>query len=58
MTDISKCKGDKCPYDKKKCYRYTAPASEWQSYIFPLIENNTCMYFWDIEKEKKKDATN
>jgi len=31
MTDISKCNGTECPV-KESCWRYTAPASEWQSY--------------------------
>ena len=32
MADITKCKGTRCPV-REDCYRYTAPASEWQSWF-------------------------
>lgn len=31
MADISKCMDFLCP-SKEKCYRFTAPVSQWQSY--------------------------
>ena len=46
MTDISKCTGTECPI-KETCYRYTASASEYQSYIVPPWdkETKTCEMF-------------
>lgn len=32
MADITKCTGDHCPI-KDKCYRHTAPSSEWQTWF-------------------------
>ena len=31
MTDITKCPGRGCPA-RERCYRYTAPAGEWQAW--------------------------
>jgi len=56
MADISMCSGKDCPL-KDKCYRYTAPQSEYQSWFTnPPIkeEDKTCEYFWD-NKEYKND---
>ena len=46
MTDISKCTGTECPI-KETCYRYTASASEYQSYIVPPWDKETesCVMF-------------
>lgn len=42
MTDISKCANEDCPI-KHKCYRRTAPASDWQSYMdFKPNDDGTC----------------
>jgi hypothetical protein len=30
MSEITKCPGDGCPI-REECYRYTAPAGEWQA---------------------------
>ena len=49
MADISMCSGKNCPL-KKKCYRYTAPQSDYQSWFDnpPLKEeDDSCEYFWD-----------
>jgi hypothetical protein len=47
MSDISMCSGKDCPL-KKKCYRYTAPQSDYQSWFNnPPIKDNECDYFWD-----------
>jgi hypothetical protein len=52
MSDISKCSGLNCPL-KEDCYRYTAPKSEWQSYLTDVpydsdsIEEIKCVYFWN-----------
>ena len=50
-ADISKCSGEDCPI-KEKCYRFTAPTSEFmQSYFFkPPLEIKdgafTCEMYW------------
>jgi hypothetical protein len=47
MTDISKCLNKDCPL-KEKCYRWTAPASYYQSYAdFKPDENGECEDFYD-----------
>ena len=49
MADITMCSGDGCPM-KEKCYRHTAPVSEYRQAYFvkpPIQEDNTCEYFWD-----------
>ena len=47
MPDISKCEGTNCPH-KEKCYRFTAPASEYQTYFAepPIKPDGTCNLFW------------
>lgn len=51
MSDITKCDSKDCPL-KEKCYRYTAPSSEYrQSYfVTPPYneETKTCNYLWKI----------
>ena len=46
MADITMCMGGFCSH-KKKCYRYTAHASDmWQSYFTtPPFVNQTCEFF-------------
>lgn len=64
MTDITKCKDNKCPA-RLMCYRFTAPANEdRQAYgIFNREEDaDNCDMFWG-EKSKRifnelKDITN
>ncbi len=42
MTDITKCLNESCPI-KHKCYRWTAPASDWQSIAdFKPNDDGTC----------------
>lgn len=49
MTDITKCKGEDCP-QKDKCYRFTAPESEMQSYFAESPFNGKrCDYFLNTE---------
>lgn len=50
MTDITKCTGHNCPV-KLKCYRFTAPSSEYQSYFSepPIsVEDGKlkCDHYW------------
>jgi hypothetical protein len=51
--DISKCSGYSCPI-RNKCYRFTALASEHQSYINPpgkwVGRKFECDFFLDIKK--------
>lgn len=66
MADISKCSGEDCPV-KEKCYRFTAPTSEFmQSYFFkPPFEIKdgviTCEMYWgeqaDAIWKQLKDIT-
>lgn len=47
MTDITKCLNAECP-KAQECYRFTAPASAWQSYSdFKPNEKGECEYFYD-----------
>lgn len=56
MSDITKCLGGKCKR-KKKCYRYTAKDSKFQSYfVLTPLRKNKCEYFWG-ENESKKRTT-
>ena len=49
--DITKCSGQNCPV-KEKCYRFTAPASQYQSYfVIPPIKTTEegkldCEHYW------------
>ena len=49
MADITMCRGDTCP-KKEKCYRYTAPKSEYWQSMFTVTpydpEHNKCPYYW------------
>jgi hypothetical protein len=46
MSDITKCSGAGCDL-KDTCYRYTAPASMWQSFFMkPPIDNGKCKMYW------------
>lgn len=52
--DICKCEGRDCPH-KEKCYRFTAKASEWQTYAkfdtqLLFIPSKECEHFWEINK--------
>ena len=56
MADITCCSGKNCPV-KEKCYRFTAPTSEYrQSYFFtPPFEIKdgvfTCEMYWGKNTE-------
>jgi hypothetical protein len=56
MSDISKCKGEGCN-KKRSCYRFLAPASEYQAYFMdsPIKEDGTCNQYWEVKAEQKKD---
>lgn len=51
MTDITKCRGDGCPF-QEICFRYIADTDPyWQSFFAEVpinITTNDCEYFWDI----------
>jgi len=51
MPDITMCQNEECP-SKEKCFRYTAPASKYQSYtVFPVPEGkDKCEYFMEDYK--------
>lgn len=50
--DITKCSGVNCPF-KEQCYRYTAPASDYQSYFLsPPIRDGKCDHYWGENAEQ------
>ena len=52
MPDITMCNGNNCPV-KKKCYRYTAKPSEYQSYFIEApFKDGKCDHYWEIVKPK------
>lgn len=59
MADISMCSGEKCPL-KEKCYRHTAPKSEFRQAYFTKVPYSTlvegCEYYWDNIKYKKDET--
>jgi hypothetical protein len=57
MSDITKCKGDGCPM-KDTCYRFTAPADEYQSYFEtpPIKEDGNCDMYWGEVRQSIIDA--
>ncbi len=55
MADITMCGGKDCPL-KEKCYRFTAPVSERQSYFLRTpgkMEDGkfVCDHYWDNSKK-------
>jgi hypothetical protein len=56
MADITKCEDNFCP-SKETCYRYTAPASTYQSYgRFNREEDeDNCDMYWDNKPNNKID---
>ena len=51
MADITKCSGANCPH-KENCYRFTAIASDLQSYFLdPPIEDGKCDMYWGENAE-------
>lgn len=54
MPDITMCSGEECAL-KESCYRFTAKASEYQSYfIDPPIKDGECRYYWEDEQISKQ----
>lgn len=65
MPDISMCQDNECPVNKL-CYRYTAKASDYQSYFAssPRLDEReseskgtiegSCSYYWPNEEGTKK----
>lgn len=56
MADITCCSGKGCDL-KEKCYRYTAPKSQYmQSYFTnpPKDEKGNCEYYWDNKPKKQQ----
>jgi hypothetical protein len=46
MSDITKCNGTGCPH-KESCYRFTAPAGDYQSYfVDPPLDGDNCDMYW------------
>ena len=58
MADITKCKGTRCPV-REDCYRYTAPASDWQSWfeVVPLGDDEKGCDMM-IDNERKQNERN
>lgn len=54
MADISKCTGYNCPV-KEKCYRYTAPSDDIQTFVlnpYEIIDGKfTCDLYWGAGAE-------
>lgn len=50
MPDITKCQDSTCP-KKDTCYRWTAPASDYQSYFAksPRV-GAVCFYHWRTDE--------
>ena len=56
MADITKCRDEECSR-KDTCYRYTAEASDRQSYFIdsPRRKKFTgydCDYYWEVKNEQ------
>lgn len=50
MADITKCLNENC-HIKQKCYRWTAPSDDYQSYAdFKPNEDDTCDNFYERER--------
>ena len=51
MPDITMCSGKNCPV-KEKCYRYTAEASDYQSYFMnPPYKDGKCDHYWGDDSQ-------
>ena len=56
MSDITKCEGDECPM-KESCYRFTAPAGEYQYYFTESpIKDGKCHMYWGEVQHSIMDA--
>lgn len=45
MADITMCRNLKCPI-RKRCYRFTAKPSDYQSYMLFFYRGGKCREFW------------
>jgi hypothetical protein len=52
MPDITKCPGNDCLH-KQSCYRFTAKASDYQSYFLtpPVDKDGKCDHYWGEKAE-------
>lgn len=58
MPDITKCSGDECP-KKQSCYRYTAKASDYQSFFMtPPIKDGECDHYWGEQSQSIMNQLN
>jgi len=58
MPDITMCSGDGCP-KKQSCYRYTAKASDYQSFFMnPPIKDGECDHYWGEQAESIMNQLN
>ena len=56
MPDITMCSGEECS-EKQSCYRFTAKASDYQSYFMtPPVKDGQCDHYWEI-KSNQNDTT-
>ncbi len=54
MPDISMCRNEECEKNKR-CYRFTAPPSTWQSYSdFKPDDKGECKFFMSLNKIKEE----
>ena len=56
MADITKCKGTGCRV-REDCYRYTTPASDWQSWfeVVPVGDDEKgCDMMIDTERKRNE----
>jgi len=52
MADITKCGDDACP-KRHTCWRWMAPAGEWQSYFAESPrKGDECDYYWPCKKDR------
>ena len=51
MSDISKCSNVSCPI-RKKCYRFTAKSSTYQTFS-EFKYDNGCKHYWNNLRKNK-----
>ena len=59
MADITMCNGDMCA-KKETCYRYTAPASDYQSFFVASPINmltGECKEYWENKNGNKRKSS-
>ena len=55
MTWMAKCRGESCEI-RERCYRWTAPVSEMQSWIEPDAKGTECPKYEPIGVEEGDGA--